>query len=116
MKLLDIINEDEDKLRKKIKTVYHALKKSTFIEQRSETNKVKIMYILPDQYKFTPTSHGSSEVPSVIINRRDVNFYSIQPNGEAYHLEFMSQFERTEYLSVIKTKFNHFNINLSTVE
>ena len=107
------LNEETDKLRDKTKNVYSAFKEGMFIDKRTETNLVKVKYVLPDEYGFSPSSLGDREVPSIILNRKDVNFYYIKPNGETQQLKYMSDFEFLKYFDKIQTKFNHFNINLS---
>lgn len=113
MKLLDVLYEDEDRLKKNVRIIYQTFKKGMFIDKRSETNLVKVKYVLPDEYEFSPSSLGNSEVPSVILNREDVNFYYTRPGGETQQLKYMSNFDFLNYFDKIKTKFNHFNINLS---
>ena len=113
MKFTDIINEDENKIKNKVKNVYRALKIGTITVQRGGPCKVK--YVLPDEYMFTKSSHGNSEVPSVIINNKDVKFYTTGNDGEPYHLKYMSSFDFLDYITIVKDKFNRFNILLSVI-
>ena len=112
MKLLDIINEDEDKVNNRVKNVYRALKKGTITLEKGEIRKVK--YVLPDKY-YDYSSNVITDIPAIKVDVKDVKFYTIDNNGELHHRKPLTISELVSYNLMVQEKFMTFDIHLSIV-
>ena len=113
MKLLDILTEDVDKKREKVKIVYSALKKGTI---KSDYGPKFLYYTLPDEYTFEPRAdvNGNPTIPACIVGYKDVKFYVEQVDGSLKELKWISDYYLSGYISKIKEKFSKFNVALYT--
>lgn len=107
MKLLDILTEDENKKREKVKIVYSALKKGTI---ESDYGPKFLYYTLPDEYIFEPRAGGKPTIPACLIKYKDVKFYVKQVDGSLKELQWISNYYLINYIDKIKHKFIKFNI------
>ncbi len=113
MKLLDILTEDVDKKREKVKIVYSALKKGAI---ESDYGPKFLHYALPDEYTFEPIAdvNGNPTIPACIVSYKDVKFYVEQVDGSLKELKWISDYYFINYTDKIKQKFRKFNIALYT--
>jgi hypothetical protein len=113
MKLLDIINENEDKKRKKIRAVFKALDKKVFRKVHIR----KIFYVLPDHYKVL----GDNEPGLDQYKRKrrygdDVIFVQVGHDGENNQVKFFYTTEGEDKIErYIPNNIDQYSANLSFV-
>lgn len=111
MKLIDTLFEnEEDKLRKKIKTVYGVLKSGVF-KVGSKSGLTKIRYNLPDEYELSST-WGSHPETFIKIRRSGISYIDLSTNEKPW----MSAYEHNVFQTEIEDRFWNFFIKVLFVQ
>ena len=115
MKFTDIINEDENKIKNKVKNVYRALKIGTITVQRGGPCKVK--YVLPDEYYVSVSGDGVLNIVLTMNPQQKMKMYYVHKNHETGEMieKYIDGSIRTHLYQWMKdnieNKFKQFQIN-----
>ena len=123
MKLIDIINEEDDKSKKKVKAVFKALNKKVC----RKTENYTFYFVLPDHYKVIETDTPELETYRRARREDGVLYVQVGHDSDLNSIKFFYKEEGDDklnrlgmdtkdvydnYLSSVNKKFKPFNIRL----